>query len=117
MCEKTFKGREICLCLDMEEASTVGGGMQFLRFGAKITCMWKPCDVWGGFNTKKAACKKTTVIIDDDALEQYVNQRLTQLTDQYTFSLMFANWMTWFILVLLLLIQQDSFCKVWNVLL
>jgi hypothetical protein len=42
-----------------------GRGMQFLKFGVKTTGMWKPCDVGEGFKTRKAACKKTKVIIDD----------------------------------------------------
>jgi hypothetical protein len=47
--------------------------------------MWKPCDVGEGFKTRKAACKKTKVIIDDKALEQSVKQRLTKLRNQEKF--------------------------------
>jgi hypothetical protein len=64
-----------------------GRGMQFLKFGAKTTGMWQPCDVGEGFKTMKAACKKTTVTIDDAALEQRVKQRLTQLRNQGRFLL------------------------------
>jgi hypothetical protein len=59
--------------------------MHFLKFGAKITGMWQPCDVGEEFKTVKVACKKTTVIIGYVALEKSVEQRLTKLRNEGRF--------------------------------
>jgi enoyl-[acyl-carrier-protein] reductase (NADH) len=64
---------------DKAEMKNHGRGMQFLKFGAKKSGMWQPCNVGEGFKTMDAACKKTTVTIHDVALENSAKQRLTQL--------------------------------------
>jgi hypothetical protein len=61
--------------------------MQFLKFGAKTTGIWQPCDLVEGLKAMRAASKRTIATIDDAALQRNVEQRLTQLNNQGRFVL------------------------------